>query len=471
MDQNNKQKNHADSETSNTYSFESGSLSGNHGPINIGETVITTYNNVKQHPLLVSLGVIGIFIIIILMITFFYPKQETEATKLIKEFEGAILKEDVDAIEDMISPDDSDMELEEEYLHQLCDYAKGNPEFLSQTFDIMNAQKALYEDEKNPEIDSYLLRQSSNEEIMSSGIFYLKQEWGLFSDSYTIGVRPQYIQLTSNNPDAVIEVDGEVVLKTKKANSTKVGPLFPGIHKIHGERYFHYTDTTETYDTAVNLFDFESVTPVEINITGTVVKAESDLAGVQVLLNGKPTPFAVKKDKMEVYPVRLDGSQKIQGSFQLPWGGVLKSEELVIEAEYDLYDITPDLWEEKKVVQLMNTFIEDFNKALNEEEVGYFKSVSFKGVFGSYNSFQDYIDRHLLNKSSFGIGLPEASSIEETEIVGDYYPGVVKLDKTDEGYYLNIPLSFKFSNGFERKYSLRYQYKNGKFQLLKISEI
>jgi hypothetical protein len=93
-------------------------------------------------------------------------------------------------------------------------------------------------------------------------------------------------------------------------------------------------------------------------------------------------------------------------------------------------------------------------------------------LFWSYNNFQDYIDRTILNKSSYIDPIFYTKvSIEKVGIVSDYYPSVIKLDKKNGGYDMYIPLSSKFSDGSKHDYSLMYQYKNGSFQLLKITEI
>jgi uncharacterized membrane protein YvbJ len=218
----------------NHYEFKN-SFSNNKGQINIGGTVNNIYKNVTQtltsHPVYSILSVAGIFTIVILMVIFFAPPSESEASKTINSFHNAIIKEDIDTLKNIISVDDDAMELKEKYLQQLIKFSKENTKYLDKTIQIMQSQKALYEDE---ETDVGLLQQHSKENILNSGEFYLKKVSGLLSDSYVIGVRPQYLEIYMQNDNGIIKVDNKAVLKVSKTkNNTRIGPLFPGEYQVY----------------------------------------------------------------------------------------------------------------------------------------------------------------------------------------------------------------------------------------------
>jgi uncharacterized membrane protein YvbJ len=61
----------------------------------------------------------------------------------------------------------------------------------------------------------------------------LKKESGIFSDSYVIGVRPQYLDITMENDNGIVKVNDEELMTVSKDNHTaKAGPLFPGEYPV-----------------------------------------------------------------------------------------------------------------------------------------------------------------------------------------------------------------------------------------------
>ncbi|MBA4494938.1 hypothetical protein ACFO25_01670 [Paenactinomyces guangxiensis] len=132
MDQNNEQPKQPKSDDSTQpqlhIEIKEGAFEGNQGQVNIGSKVKNIYNHVhkkvKKNPKL-SLIVGGcLVVLLILLIISTASSSEAEAAKAIDKFENAIVMEDIETIKDMISVDTAEMGIKDEYLKQLCDYAK-----------------------------------------------------------------------------------------------------------------------------------------------------------------------------------------------------------------------------------------------------------------------------------------------------------------------------------------------------------
>lgn len=344
------QKNEGQSENQLNKDQPSHSISGqNNG---------TIFNNItqtfKKRPLFSILAVVGIFVMSIFMVSFLTSSGESNADEAIRKFENAIATENVSELKELISVDDSDMEIQDEYLTQFIRYVKDNPKYLQEILRVMYAQKALYENEAHSNPDLF---KSSPNEILQSGEYYLKHKKGFFSDSYSIGVRPKYLNIILLNQNGVIKVDGKEVLKISKGkNSIKLGPLFPGEYQVQYEVYFDYANKTITEDESVNLFGNESVTEVSKYVTGETVPIRSALKGVQVYLNDKPTPImlpnqprisSVERDYFFPAVKEKDGTQTIQGVVKFPWGES-RSEKFVVGDKDGVLNLEPPLTEEAK---------------------------------------------------------------------------------------------------------------------------
>ncbi|MBA4494937.1 hypothetical protein ACFO25_01665 [Paenactinomyces guangxiensis] len=244
----------------------------------------------------------------------------------------------------------------------------------------MNAQKSLYEGQDV--YGSQTLRQRSNQDIMSSGEFYLKKDEGIFSDSYIIGVRPQYLEITFKSNQGLIKVDGKEVWKVNKnQNKKKIGPLFPGNHKVYVESYFSYANMTLKEEHQENLLGLSQTTEARYELTGSGIKATSKHAGVQVYMNNQKTPFIiyVGNGDTTVYPVKYDGSQTIYGVAKYPWGESKKSKSIRIDDASKEYDVTPPLFPSAKAkesfMDVLKAFGEDRAKVLTTKNPGHYRNI------------------------------------------------------------------------------------------------
>ncbi|MCJ8010835.1 hypothetical protein MUG84_03630 [Paenibacillus sp. KQZ6P-2] len=319
------------------------------------------------------IAVVIIIVAVLIIILSSGSKGDKKASEVIRKFQNAIAAENTHELKKLLSIDDKAMEVTEDRLRRLIQYAKEKPKYYEQTLQILIAQQALLEEAEY--LNTGLLDRLSPDEVLNAGELYLKKESGFLSDTFKIGVHPQYMNITLENDNGIITVDGVEISKVSKDNhSTKVGPLFPGEYQVEFTTTFDYAKKDISQSETVSLFGLESETEYSDYVTGQSVKINSDLGEVQVYLNDQPTPFIQRSNREEsseyFYPAFDDGSQKIQGVAKFPWGES-KSEALVIEDLSKVYNITPELQQETKqeVLDFVQLFIKTRAKAYGTKDV------------------------------------------------------------------------------------------------------
>ena len=320
-----------------------------------------------KKPLFAALAAV---VLVILCFVWFASSSGLTSEEVLRKFQNAIAAEDVEALNELISVDDEQMEVKPEYLGQFITYAKENPRYLEDTLELMIAQQALHGNAEY--INTGLLDEHSPEEVLGAGEFYLKKESGLFSDSYAIGVRPQYLEITMENDNGVVKVNGNELFQVSKEKHTeRSGPLFPGEYDVSLVTRFDYANQEIAENETVSLFGFESVTENSYFVSGERVELSSSLDGVEVYLNDKPTPFVLGDDDPEYfYPAFEDGSQTLQGVAKFPWGEA-RSEAVVINELSEIYRLTPALADETKneVLAFARTFLDTRAKSFETKDV------------------------------------------------------------------------------------------------------
>ncbi|MCJ8014734.1 hypothetical protein MUG84_23925 [Paenibacillus sp. KQZ6P-2] len=348
--------------------------SSNHGP-----SVPTIGRRFKSKPVMIITAIVAIIVLIIFLSS--ASNGDKQASETIRKFQNAIAAEDTQALKKLLSVDDSQVEVTEDRLRRLIRYMKEEPNYYEETLQVMAGQQALLEEAEY--LNTGLLDNMSPEQLLNLGEMYLKKESGFLSDTFKIGVRPQYANITLENDNGTIAVDGKEVLKVSKDNhSAKVGPLFPGEYQVDFTTSFDYVKQEIKKSETVSLFGLEPETDYSDFVTGDGVKIRSDLGEVQVYVNDQPTPL-VHRSRMDnkessdiFYPAFSDGSQKIQGVAKFPWGES-KSEPLVIDDLSSEYDITPKLKEEtvREVLKFVNLFLETRAKAFGSNDMSELKKM------------------------------------------------------------------------------------------------
>lgn len=262
------------------------------------------------------------------------------------------------------------MEMTDEHILQLIRHAKEDPEYYTQTLQILEGQRALLEGDEY--VNTGLLDHMSAAELLSIGEFYLKEEPGFPSNTYSIGVRPQYLEITMENDNGTVYINDEAFMQVSNAEQTKTaGPLFLGEYDIRFTTTFDYANQEVTETETVSLFGVEPTTQLTKRVTGDHVELKSGLQEVQIYVNDQPTPFTITDGNVTTsfYPAVADGSQTVYGVAAFPWGEA-KSEPVTITDLEQTYDVTPQLSIETKdeILAFAQSFLEARARAYGSKD-------------------------------------------------------------------------------------------------------
>ncbi|MDF2684207.1 MAG: rane protein-like protein [Brevibacillus sp.] len=434
----------------------------------------------RQKPLITVIVVLAVAALVIALFT---SSNGSTSEEVLRKFQNAVAAEDVDALKELISVDDQQMEVKTEYLGQFIKYAKEHPKYLNQTMEIMIAQQALHENAEN--INTGLLDQHSPAEVLGAGEFYLKKESGLFSDSYAIGVRPQYLEITLENDNGIVKVNTKEIMKASKDNHTaKLGPLFPGEYDVSLVTHFDYANQDITQNETVSLFGFEPVTEGSYFITGDQVQITSSLDGVEVYVNDKPTPFVLGDEDSEYfYPAFSNGSQTIQGVAKFPWGES-RSEAVSITNLSDSYSLTPPLLDQTKqeVLAFVRQFLETRAKSYEAKDISALQKMYHSsyggdilqetqkklGALHHFASISDYTLKAVtLKEASFGY---REDPLEHVSVSYDHESKrfVVEIDNMYTLYALTMSDGRVDDTANQQMLDIHVTYENGKWVVLRI---
>ena len=391
---------------------------------------------VKKKPAMI-IAIIAVCLILAFMLSS-SSAGDKQASEVIRKFENAIATEDTKALKKLLSVDDEAMEMTDDRLHKLIQYAKKEPDYYEETLQIMIGQQALLEEAEH--VNTGLLDTMSPDQLLKSGELYLKKKKGFLSDTFTIGVRPQYLNVTLENDNGTITVDGKEAGSVTKGNhSVKLGPLFPGEYQVEFKTKFDYAGKEITESETVSLFGMESETDYSRFVTGDQVRINSRLGEVQAYVNDQPTPF-IDRSHIEdasgdyFYPALSDGSQKIYGVAKFPWGES-KSEPVMIDDLSAEYDITPPLQEQtrKEVLDFVKLFLETRAKAYASKDVSALEKMYPHHEGDLLEEVQDSLDN--LYFSGLSETTLKAVELREMSISGDPTEEIEVYYDTEKGHY------------------------------------
>ncbi|WP_221568715.1 hypothetical protein [Alkalihalobacillus sp. TS-13] len=387
------------------------------------------------------IGVMAIFLIFISI----GMASRSSTEEVVNNFETALLKGDIDTLQKLVEPEDKDMEITDDHLQQLVSYTKDESEYLKAHIFLLKAQAAINEKNGSTMVQNPLFNEYTEGEIKNLGDFYLKKSEGLFS-SYKVYARPYYLEVSTNEPDAVIKLKGYDDFKTKEGSLAKTyGPLMPGTYTITGSKKYKYANVTAKEE--INLFnDDERKDSVELNLTGEKITVESSVENVEVFLNGKSTGEKAsvykvvngflgseKKNEEEKQfgPLSTDGSIKIHGEVKYPWG-TSKSEPQNVEKDTESIDVTPSPFVTKEsrdnVMQTINDYARQRIQALVQQKPSIITTASDNIV----KQFTEDIENDKFLKNYW-----------KGEALGTRIDfGKVTLTQEDEQYQAKIPVEF-----------------------------
>ncbi|GAA5344427.1 hypothetical protein CLV97_12322 [Planifilum fimeticola] len=378
----------------------------------------------KNGKLVAALAVIAVLVIAVTSLTFAAADGPEE---VVRKFEEAVYNKDVDALEEIVSPDDDRMKIDREHLAQFLEFIHENDKYMETTMSLLQYQLAAYQGNHMPYPDNYNYGQVD---------YYLKLEEGVLFDSYSIGIRPYYLHIKVDETGGTVKVDGEEVLSSKQGSSKVMGPLMPGQYKVEGTKKYPYALVKDVWELDL-FFDEQGQVKVNLDLTGTHINLDSAFEDTRVIVNGKPLNKTVK-ELQEFGPVSLDGSITLQGERKFPWG-VTRSDKKIVTEGMTKVDLTPLPFANKKgkdqIVQTINTHFKQWVAA------------KVKHDHSGYTLGEDSMKKELIR---------QINSIKRRFSKSEPYMGVVlgtRIDfdnltftYEDDYYVIEIPVEFHSKN-------------------------
>lgn len=391
---------------------------------------------IRQNKKLVFIVGGGLLTIILIVIGI----SRSDPVEMVKEFEKAIVMGDVKKVESLVSSGDSDLNVDQKRLKQFIDYAQKNQDYFSAQIWVLEAQTAYHTE--SDDILYYSIDGTTTKELLEAGDFYIKKGSFLFFDTYSIAVRPKYLNLTTNEADALLYVDGEEVFKTtKEKKSYSYGPVMPGIYKISAKKKFDFASVTAKDE--VNLFhESKKNIPVDLELVGETVEVVSDVKGTTIFANGKRVGLV---EELETFgPLTKDGSIKIHGEAKFPWG-VSKSEASFVYEYDDEIEVTPNPTTDEKVrnkiTTLINTYAKERSKSLAAKDAKGVTTLTGKEKESLFSEIEKFKEDEGVYK-----GKPIKTKIDYGEVK-------LKQDEDSGSYYMTVPVEFHFNEKKHTRWS------------------
>lgn len=353
---------------------------------------------------------------------------------MLQEFEEAARKGDANKLANLVISETDDLKVDAKGLEQFATFTKNNSTYLDKLMKTMHAQYYFEtgEVEKIP-LDAPI------DYRMQGDFQVIKQEHALFYDTYNIVVRPYYVTIKTNEPDATIFVNDKQVSKTTSDKKDYVlGPVLPGYYMTKIEKPYPYGKLSN-FQNIKALDQSKPNIESDIPLITSAVMVTSSIRNTVILINDKQigNPFDFSET---IGPFSIDGKVKIRGMYQFPWGEE-RSPEYSVNASSNRFDLTPIAFQSPesrtKITKMINEYFQSEVAAYTNKDKN--KLVHLKKSTYFYKELTQVIDR-----------LRDYNLSWRGKIVGtkiDYSKAEVKGNPQMGGYYVMIPVdAHYFSN-------------------------
>ena len=361
----------------------------------------------------------------IILVSYFVLKSVTDPEKMLTRFEKAIEEKDEKALMDLLSSGSPEVALEKKHVTAFLN-------FVGQETDMKNYLVESLKDD---------LKALQKGEDGSLGTFYLKLEKDgkkfLLFDNYKLSLQPVNLVLTSNYANTNFYFNNEKVGTINEAyEEITYGPILPGVYKVKAELEGQFASATS--EAELNVYDnFYGDSNIYVNLSLDVDSLEvyTNFTDVEIFINGKS---AGTTDDAYFYVdvINLDGSSKIYGEKQFPWG-VIRSEEVPIDHRYMDLKIDPITEElESQLAEVIKDFYIEKNEAYATMDVSKITKGAgnvIEDITEDLNYYKDY------DYKFFGDGYTDiAIDLDSFELIyedGDYWATVVVKTTSKGDFY------------------------------------
>lgn len=331
-------------------------------------------------------------IIVGLVASFSFGKNYYSKENQIDRFIIALSSENPEVIKQTVTSSDPNFKITKGNLTPYVNYLKSHKKYIS------TVTKELKKSSHSADI-----------KIEKKGSYFL------FFDKYNFNLIPVYIDVSTNQDDAVIKMNSEVVIEKADADDiTELGPLTPGEYVFEGTATINKKPIAIKQKKDFSLYNDELDNTVSLDMTVVDLTLFTNVNSGEVYIDGEKISDIDEQGQVYIEELVYNENMKIQ--LQYPVGKkVLKTEEILLNDYYDKYEqsvsissLNFDILTEDEAEYFMDDF---YNFVSNEMYYGnesfdklalsnYFKD----GVNNSmYTDFSDYIktykDKDTLSQS------------------------------------------------------------------------
>lgn len=340
---------------------------------------------------------ISVSFIILCLLFFQTGKYLTDQDRLIRQFEQAVQSEDTSFLQAKLLTSTGGEELSTAQAMDLIQYMNQDPATLEGIVDsLKDKTNQLNMDDKDVE-DSSAPRYLVN--LRKNGKFLL-----LF-DQYELVLKPVYINLYSNYPDATLSLNGNIIadhLINREGDQMIIGPLIPGQYVIEGDIKTDYIEVMANS----SVHAFEDVYQ-DLMFDIQTIDIRSSYPNTKLYANGTDTGLVLNNEEVSFGPVTLDGTLELYGITEAPFGE-LKSDPVYVdgssvELNFSAYDEVIPV-----VMADANKFILSWYKALNTLDSSYLINATenyIDSVTENPTNTRDYygIQREFVKQTRYGV--------------------------------------------------------------------
>ncbi|MDE5414083.1 zinc ribbon domain-containing protein [Alkalihalobacterium chitinilyticum] len=364
--------------------------------------------------------------VVLLFVAYQLGSTLTDKDRLINNLGEAILDKDSEKIMGMLSSDDPRLEITADGVTSILEFLAANPSYYSSLMESLNYQSQQFD------LIGKKAEGDSNEDFYdySHSIFYLKKEGktALFFDKYTVEVVPFYIRIETNQPDAVVTLNGTEIAKSNSNDfSIEHGPLMPGVYELKSQYAGEYT-ILETSDTVSLLNPNDHYSYADLSLYGEYISIYSDYQDMavksKVFINGNDTGLSLH-EAQEIGPITTDGEMKVYAEMTFPWGSV-KTDEIEIDGRNIRLTMSTPLNEKEKdtIMDTIHSFAHEWAEAYESLDEAKFSTVTsnyLNYVKNDISSMKDY-DRRW--KGEYLKGIFDLNSFNVYKVDNKYYTEV-----------------------------------------------
>ncbi|KMK78241.1 zinc ribbon domain-containing protein [Alkalihalobacillus pseudalcaliphilus] len=296
---------------------------------------------------------VTICVLILATATTFYIIGSTsiDPEQTVTDFKNAVLNEDVDLVTQLLDPTVADWTFSNADAQALINYLNAHENDRDYVFDALETQASAYADgNRNAAVSASILNDGQG----SIGMSQEGKKWLLFDD-YRIKITPLYLNITVNEDEAQLTINGrEEVDSTTADEKIEFGPVSPGTYDIEAFIEGRYVDAIE--NVTVNLFQvgsFEQDIKIEFDLETVIVSAPYD--ETKVYINEQETDYTVGPEGTDIGRLPLDGTAKIVLEREFPWY-TMTSDDIDVDSEsinFNGFIAMPDE-EMEKVMEMLN---------------------------------------------------------------------------------------------------------------------